>query len=74
MALSCPFVNGPFVPRNEGCVQGELRVSGFSSLLVFGVPKKFCGGAVTAAKPFSHRGRAVTTKERDVVRTEGEGT
>ena len=50
---------------------GELRVSGFSSLLVFGAPKKFSGGTVTAAKPFSHRGRAVTTEERDVVR---EGT
>ena len=49
-------------------MQGELRVSGFSSLLVFGVLKKLSGGAVTAAKPFSHRGRAVATKERDVVR------
>ena len=35
----------------------ELRVSRFSSLLVFGV------GAVTAAKPLSRRGRAVTRKE-----------
>ena len=46
----------------------ELRVSGFSSFLVFGVPKKFSGGAVAAAKPFSHRGGAVTTREKDVVR------
>ena len=45
-----------------------LRISGFSSLLVFWVPKKFSGGTVTAVKPFSHRGRAVTTKEKDVVR------
>ena len=30
--------------------------------------KKFSGGAVTAAKPFSHRRGAVTTKEKDVVR------
>ena len=49
-------------------MQGELRVSGFSSLLVFGVLKKLSGGSVTAAKPFSRRGRAVATKERDVVR------
>ena len=35
---------------------------------MFGVSKKFSGGAVTAAKPFSHRGGAVTTKEKDVVR------
>ena len=32
--------------------------------LVFGVPKKLPGGIVTAW-PFSHRGRAVTTKERE---------
>ena len=42
----------------------ELRVSGFSLLLVLGVPKKLSGGSVTAAKLFSHRGPAVTTKER----------
>ena len=35
---------------------------------MFGVPKKFSGGTATAAKPFSHRGRTVTTKEKDVVR------
>ena len=45
-----PPVSGPCVPRNEGCVQGELRVSGVSSLLVFGVPKKLSGGIVTASK------------------------
>ena len=67
------LVSGPFVPGNEGCMQGELRVSGFSSLLVFGVPKKLSGGVVTAAKPFSHRGRAVTTREFGE-RYEGEGT
>ena len=55
--IKLPLVGGPFVPRNEGCVQGELRVSRFPSLLVFGV-----------LKPFSRRGRAVATKERDVVR------
>ena len=50
-----PLVGG------EGCPQGELRVSGFSSLTVLGVPKKFSGGTVTAAAPSSHRGRGVTT-------------
>ena len=42
---------------------------------LFTVSKKFSCGTVTAAKPFSHRGRAVTLKERDVVRDmKGEGT
>ena len=36
-------------------VRVELRVSGFSSFLAFGVPKKLFGRVVTAAKPFSHR-------------------
>ena len=35
---------------------------------MFGVSKKFSGGAVTAAKPFSHSRGAVTTKQKDVVR------
>ena len=35
---------------------------------MFGVPKKFSGGTVSAAKPLSHRGQGVTTKEKDVVR------
>ena len=26
------------MPRNEGCVLGELRVAGFSSFTVFRVP------------------------------------
>ena len=46
----------------------QVMVSGFSSLLVFVVPVKLSDGTVTAAKPFSHRGRAVATKGRDVVR------
>ena len=40
-----PLVSGPVVPRNEKCVQGDLRVSGLSLLLVFGVPKKLSGGS-----------------------------
>ena len=38
--MKLPLVYGPVMPRNEGCVWGELRVSGFSSLSVFGVPGK----------------------------------
>ena len=44
--IELPLVNGPFVLRNEGCRQGKLRVSGFSSFLVFGEPKKLSGGSV----------------------------
>ena len=63
--MKVPLVNGPFVPRKMRDVCRELRVSEFSSFLcVFGVPKKLSGGIVTAAKFFSHRGRAVTTGER----------
>ena len=39
VALSC-HLSMDFFPRNAGCVWEELRVSGFSSLLVFGVPGK----------------------------------
>ena len=46
VAVSCHLSMDLFVPRHEGCVQGEL------SLLVFGVPKKHSGGLVTAAEPF----------------------
>ena len=51
----------------------ELKIAGLTSFAVFTMPEQLsCGfvtcGIVTAAKPFSHRGRAVTTKEREVVR------
>ena len=50
-------------------MQGELRVSGFTSLFVFGVPKKLSGGIVTAAKPFfSPWTGCVTTKRKNLVR------
>ena len=38
--IKLPQGNERFMPSNERCVQGELRVSGFSSLLVFDVPKE----------------------------------
>ena len=62
MASCCHLSMDLFVPRDEGCAQEKLRISGFSSLLVFRVPKKFSGGTVTAVKPSSHRGRAVTER------------
>ena len=61
-ALNCHWSIGPAVPRNEGCVYGELRVAVFSSITVFRVPEKFSCG--TAAKPFSHRERAVVRNRR----------
>ena len=64
MALSWAGGSKLFVPRSGRCVQGELRVSGLSSLLVFGVPKMLSGGVVTAAMPLSHRGRPVTRVRR----------
>ena len=51
------------MPRTEGCVYGLAQSR-------WVVPKKFSCRTVTAAKPFSHRGRAVTAVERDVVRDE----
>ena len=33
--IKLPLVNGPFMPRNEGCVLGELRVAGSPSFAVF---------------------------------------
>ena len=61
--MKLPLVNGPLVPRIDGYVQGEVRVSGFSSLLAFGVPK-LSGEPSQQQMPFSHRGLAVTTRDR----------
>ena len=47
------------MPRNEGCVLGELKVAGLTSFAVFTVPVLLSCGIVTARKPFSHHGRAV---------------
>ena len=46
---------------------GELKVAGLTSFAVFTVPEQLSCGIVTAKKPFSQHGRAVTTKERDVL-------
>ena len=35
--------------------------------MIHSARERFSCGAVTATKPFSHRGRAVTAKEREVV-------
>ena len=52
----------------RGCAQGELRVSEFSSFLVFGVPKKLYGGIVTAAKPFFSPRTGRDNKKKILVR------
>ena len=49
-------------------MKGGLRVSGFSLLLV-GVPKKFSGGTVMAAKPLTADG--CDNKGEGCERTEG---
>ena len=47
-----PHGNGPSLPRNEGCVLSELRVSGFPLFTVIMVLERFSCGSVTAAKAF----------------------
>ena len=47
---------------------GELKVAGLTSFTVFTVSEQFSCGTVTARKLFSRHGRAVTSKERDVMR------
>ena len=64
MALSCYLSLDLMCQEMRDACWEELRVCGFSSLLVFGVPEKLSGGTVTAVKPVSHRGRVVTTRER----------
>ena len=56
--IDLPHGNGPFMPRNEGCVLGELAVP--TSFAVFTVPEHLSCGIVSAKKPFSQHGRAVT--------------
>ena len=54
---------------------GELRVGGFPLFTVITVLERFSCEPSQQQKPFSHRGRAVTIKERDAVReVKGEGT
>ena len=71
--------HGSYLPRNEGCVLGELRVAGFPWFNMFAVSGRFSSGRVrelgawkvnchSKQTPFSHRGRAVTITERDVER------
>ena len=47
---------------------GDLRVGGFPLFTVITVLERFSCEPSQQQKPFSHRGRAVTIKERDVVR------
>ena len=39
--IELPRGNGPSLPRNEGCVLGELRVAGLLPFTVIAVPVKF---------------------------------
>ena len=64
VALSCHMAMDLFMPRNGRCVLGELKV--------VTVPEQLSCGTITAKKPFSQHERAVTFKERDVLR-ENEG-
>ena len=72
--LELPHDHGPSLTRNEGRVLGYLRVAGFPLFTLLAVSERFsCLGAWkvnchSRQKPFSHRGWAVTIKERDVVR------
>ena len=60
---SCHLSTDLFVSRNEECVQGELRVSGFPSLSVFREPKKVSGRIVISSRaflsPWTGRGRFI---------------
>ena len=53
----------------------EMRDTCWDSTESLAVPERFSCGTFTAIKPLSHRGRAVTIKERNVVREiKGEAT
>ena len=45
--------NGPSLPRNEGCLLGELKVAELTSFAVFTVPEPLSCGIVAAKGPFS---------------------
>ena len=70
MALSCHIANGSSLPRNEECMLGELRVAGLASFTVFTVPEQLFVELSKQESLLSH-GRAVTKRERDVVRKNG---
>ena len=75
MALSCHKAMDLFFCQEMRDALWVSSESLGSLLTVITVPMKFSCGTVTARKPSSHRGRAVTTKEGDVVREmKGEGT
>ena len=66
--IKLPHGTGHFKPRNEGCVLSELKFAELTSFALFTVPEQLsCYGIVTAKKPFSQHGRAVTFEERDVL-------
>ena len=58
--IKLPHGNGSFMPRNEECVLGELKVAKLASFTVFTMPEQLSCGIVPAKKPFCQHGRAVT--------------
>ena len=72
VALSCHVAMDLLCQEVRDACWGSSRIAGLTSFTVITVPEQLSCGFVTAAKPFSHRGRAATKKERDVVR-ENEG-
>ena len=45
--LGLPRDHGPSLPRNEGCVLGQVRVAGFPLFAVFAVSGRSSGGRVS---------------------------
>ena len=82
-SIELPHGNGPSLPRNEGCFVGIAQCR-WGLLVHCAVSGRFSCGRVrglgawrvnchSKKESFSHRGRAVTVKERDVVRVNKEG-
>ena len=68
-----PHGNGSFMPRNEGCVLGELKIAGLTSFAVFSSARAallwICHSSKACLSPWTG---CDNKKERDMVR-ENEG-
>ena len=60
-SFELPHGHGPSLPRNEGCILGQLRVAG-SPCSLCSRSVEGSGSCRSKRKPFSHRGRAVTER------------
>ena len=67
-ALSCHMAMDFLCQEMRDACWDSSESLGSPPFTVITVPVNFSCGTVTAAKPFSHRGRAVIRKEWDVVR------